>query len=182
MVSWLSSLPHDLKILFEAMDDENLSRPARELAVAAIVYTVSPRDFVSDRRDSFASYSDDCVIVRVALRQAFLESNEDTEAFKRRFPEFFDGLEDGLRLCQQVLGELYAWLAGKVPALGAREYKGKKVKQYLEDDEAKETLYEDGLAFRTEYPVDEETLSDKLKKASTIIEVMRRRKAEEGPA
>ena len=182
MTQWLASLPHDLKILYEAMDDENLARPARELAVGAIVYTVTPHDFVSDRRDSFVGFSDDCIVVRLALRQVVSKNDEDTEAFKQRFPEFFDGLDESLLVCEQVMGDLYTWLAGKVGTLGTREYKGKKIKQYLEDEEARETLYEDGLAFRTEYPGDEETLSDKRKKASTITDVMRRRKAEEGPA
>jgi len=35
--SWLVSLPHDLKIAFDAMDDENLPRPARELATGVAI-------------------------------------------------------------------------------------------------------------------------------------------------
>ena len=50
---------------------------------------------------------------------------------------------------------------------------------YLDDEEAAEYLYEDGLGFRTEYPVDEEDLADRFKKSSTILEVIQRRKAEE---
>ena len=34
----------------------------------------------------------------------------------------------------------------------------------------------------TDYPVDEKTIGDKLKKAATIIEVMKRRKADEARA
>jgi hypothetical protein len=59
------------------------------------------------------------------------------------------------------------------------EHKGKKVTKYLDDEEAREQLFEDGLVFRTDYPVDEKTITDKLKKATTIIEVMKRRQAEE---
>jgi hypothetical protein len=33
--------------------------------------------------------------------------------------------------------------------------------------------------FRTDYPVDEKTIADKLKKATTVTEVMKRRKTEE---
>ena len=43
-------------------------------------------------------------------------------------------------------------------------------------------LFEDGLVFRTDYPVDEKTITDKLKKATTITEVMKRRQAEEARA
>jgi hypothetical protein len=59
------------------------------------------------------------------------------------------------------------------------DYKGKKLKVYLDDEEARELLFEDGLAFRTDYPVDEDTIGDKLKKASTITDVMKRRRADE---
>jgi hypothetical protein len=62
------------------------------------------------------------------------------------------------------------------------EYKGKKITKYLDDDEAREQLFEDGLVFRTDYPVDEKTITDKLKKATTITDVMRRRQAEEARA
>ena len=70
-------------------------------------------------------------------------------------------------------------LGRRVDHLLAIEYKGKKVAGYLDDDELSELLYEDGLAFATEYPVDEDDLADRFKKASTIIEVIQRRKAEE---
>jgi hypothetical protein len=40
---WLCTLPHDLKVAYDAMDDENLSREQRELAVGAIIYVVSPQ-------------------------------------------------------------------------------------------------------------------------------------------
>src|SRR6185436_7686355 len=51
---WLVSLPHDLKIAFDAMDDENLPRPVREVAAGVIAYVVSPND-VSDRYDAVVS-------------------------------------------------------------------------------------------------------------------------------
>ena len=62
------------------------------------------------------------------------------------------------------------------------EYKGKKAAAYLDDDGAREQLFDDGLVFRTDYPVDEETIGDKLKKAATIVDVMKRRMAEEARA
>ena len=65
--TWLVSLPHDLKIAIEAMDDENLPRSAREIAVGAIMYVVSPNDFVSDRNEAVASFADDAILLRLAL-------------------------------------------------------------------------------------------------------------------
>jgi uncharacterized membrane protein YkvA (DUF1232 family) len=179
--SWLVSLPHDLKIAFDAMDDENLPRSVREIATGAVIYVVSPNDAISDRNDAVVSYADDAMLLRLALQKA-LGKGEDEQAFRDRFPELFENLEDNLKLCKSVLGDLMNWLESKVTALKSIEYKGKKAPAYLDDDEAREQLFDDGLVFRTDYPVDEKTIADKLKKAATILDAMKRRKAEEARA
>jgi uncharacterized membrane protein YkvA (DUF1232 family) len=180
---WLVSLPHDLKIAFDAMDDENLPRPVREVAAGVIAYvvSVSPNDVGGDRHDAVVRYADDVVLLRIALQKA-LGAGEDEQSFRERFPELFDGLDENLTLCKSIMGELMTWLESKVTTLPTIEYKGKKITKYLDDDEAREQLFEDGLVFRTDYPVDEKTITDKLKKASTITDVMKRRQAEEARA
>jgi uncharacterized membrane protein YkvA (DUF1232 family) len=175
--SWLVSLPHDLKIAFEAMDDENLPHDAREMAAGAIVYVVSPHDPISDRNDKVASYVDDAIILRLALRNVL--SGEDGASYKDRFSEVFGTLDTDLDLCRSAIGDLMGWLDGKIAGLANLEHKGKKAKAIVDDDEAREELFDDGLVFRTDYPIDEETIGDKLKKASTVTDVMKRRRAEE---
>ncbi|HTL36695.1 MAG TPA: hypothetical protein VL326_26355 [Kofleriaceae bacterium] len=181
MRSWLVSLPHDLKIAFDAMDDENLPRAVRETATGAVIYVVSPNDSVSDRNDQIVSYADDAVLLRLALNKA-LGKGEDEDAFRERFPELFENLEDNLKLCKSIMGDLMTWLEGKVSGLKTIDYKGKKVPAFLDNDEAREALFDDGLVFRTDYPVDEKTIGDKLKKAQTVIDAMKRRKADEARA
>jgi uncharacterized membrane protein YkvA (DUF1232 family) len=175
---WLVSLPHDLKIAFDAMDDENLPRPVREVAAGVVAYVVSPNDFIADRNDAVVSYADDALLLRLALAKA-LGQGEDEDAFRGRFPELFENLDENLELCKAVMGELMTWLEGKVPTLPGLEYKGKKVTKYLDSEELRELLFDDGLVFRTDYPVDEKTIADKLKKATTVTEVMKRRQVEE---
>lgn len=172
------SLPHDLKIAFDAMDDENLPRPVREVAAGVVAYVVSPNDFIADRNDAVVSFADDALLLRLALAKA-LGAGEDEQAFRDRFPELFEGLDENLTLCKSIMGDLMTWLEGKVPNLATIEYKGKKATKYLDDDELREQLFDDSLVFRTDYPVDEKTITDKLKKATTITEVMKRRKDEE---
>lgn len=179
MRSWLISLPHDLKILYEAASDENLDRATRELMVGAIIYVVSPNDFISSDRDNFAGYADDCIMLRLALRLVADDDDEDAEFFRSRFPEFFDALSEELTVCRAAMGELFDWLDSRLSELKGLEYKGKKVADYIDDDEASELLYEDGLGFRTEYPIEEELIADQFKKASSILEVISRRKDEE---
>lgn len=179
--NWLVSLPHDLKIAFDAMDDENLPRNVREIATGVAIYVVSPNDSVGDRNDKVVSYADDAILLRLALAKA-LGTGEDEQTFRERFPELFEHLDEELKICQSVMGDLMTWLEGKVTTVQKIEYKGRKVPAYLDNDEAREQLFDDGLVFRTEYPVDEKTIGDKLKKAATIVEVMKRRKADEARA
>jgi uncharacterized membrane protein YkvA (DUF1232 family) len=179
--SWLVSLPHDLKIAFDAMDDENLPRQVREIATGVAIYVVRPNDSMSDRNDLVVSYTDDAVLLRLALHKA-LGKGEDEQAFRDRFPELFENLEEDLKLIKSQMGELMTWLESKVTTLKTIDYKGKKAPVYLDNDEAREALFEDGVVFRTDYPVDEKTIGDKLKKAATVIEVMKRRKADEARA
>ncbi|MEO8705852.1 MAG: hypothetical protein ABI867_37825 [Kofleriaceae bacterium] len=182
---WLVSLPHDLKIAFDAMDDENLPRPVREVAAGVVAYVISPNDSISDRNDNVVSFADDAVLLRLALQRALNPTDntgEDEKAFRDRFPELFADLDESLTTCRSIMGELMTWLEGKVKGLPTIDYKGKKIGKYLDDEELREQLFDDGLVFRTDYPVDEKTITDKLKKASTITEVMKRRKAEEARA
>jgi uncharacterized membrane protein YkvA (DUF1232 family) len=180
--SWLVSLPHDLKIAFDAMDDENLPRNVREIATGAAIYVVSPNDAAgADRNDQVVSYADDAILLRLAMQKA-LGKGEDEQAFRDRFPELFSNLDDDLAICKGIMGDLMTWLEGKVTTLQKIEYKGRKVPMYLDKDEAREQLFDDGLVFRTDYPVDEKTIGDKLKKATTIIEAMKRRRADEARA
>lgn len=178
MRSWLVSLPFDLKILYEASTDENLSRETRELMIGAIIYTVSPSDLISDR-ENFASYADDCLLIRLALKEGVGSDDEDEEFFRSRFPEFFGKLDDELATCREAMGVLYEWLASKVTLLRKRSHKNKTVKQYFESDELQEKLYEDGLEFRTDYPIIDDTISDRFKKPSSIMDLLERAKAEE---
>ncbi len=180
--SWLVSLPHDLKIAFDAMDDENLPRQVRELATSVVIYVVSPHDALTgDRNDTILSFADDALLLRLALHKG-IGSGEDEQTFKDRYPELFDDLADNLALCKSVMGDLMTWLEGKVGALKSRDYKGKKLATYLDNEENRETLFDDGAVFRTDYPVDETTIGDKLKKASTILDALKRRQAEEARA
>ncbi len=179
MRTWLISLPHDLKIVYEASADENLDRSARELATGAIIYIISPTDFVSSDRSDFSGYADDCVILRLALLRIVSKDDEDSKQFRDRFEDFFASLDEELGVCKQAMGDLYGWLEARVDHLTEGEYKSKKVPAYVDDDELSELLYEDGLVFATEYPVDEDDLADRFKKASTILEVIQRRKTDE---
>ena len=173
---WLVSLPHDLKVLFEAKDEPNLERGARELAAGAILYVLSPD---ISGVEEFVAHADKAIVLREALRVVAERGGEGAADFKNRFAEYYDTLGEDLDLCRQAMGESYAWLEQKMDGLHKLLYKNKKVPQYIDDDEAAESLYEDGLAFGTDYPIDEEKLSMRLKKPETLLEPLRKKAAAE---
>lgn len=180
--NWLVSLPHDIKTAYDALDDENLPREARELAVGTIIYIVSPHDIISDRNDAIVSFADDAILLRLGLAKMTAVAGEDGIEFRDRYPDLFATLEADWAICRAVMGDLATWLEGKVPTLKTIDYKGKKIAKFLDDSDAREQLFEDGLVFRTDYPVDEKSIADRLKKASTIVDALRRAKAEEARA
>jgi hypothetical protein len=173
---WLLALPHDLKVLFEAKDEPNLERAARELAAGAILYILTPD---TSSEEKFVGFADDTIILRAALRTIVEKGGEGAPAFRERFEEYFENLDADLELCREAMGETYTWFAGKIDNLYRQVYKGKKVPQYIDDEESSEMLYEDGLAFTTEFPLDESKLAMRLKRPETLLEPLRRRVAEE---
>jgi hypothetical protein len=168
-----------LKVLFEAKDEPNLDREARETAAGAIVYVLAPEPSTTGQEPDFVAFADDTVVVRAALQAIAATGGEGAADFKTRFAEHYQTLDDDLELCKGAMGDAYAWLEGKVPGLKKLAYKGKKLAIYIDDDEAQELLYEDGLAFATDYPIDEEKLSMRLKKPETILEPLKRKAAAE---
>lgn len=174
---WLVSLPHDLKVLFEAKDEPNLDRDAREAAAGAILYVLNP-DRIAGEPD-FVAFADDAIILREALRAVARKGGEGAGDFRERFADHYATLDEDLDVCQQVMGDTYAWLAGKIEGLPKQAYKNKKVPLYIDDAEAVELLYEDGLAFATDYPIDEEKLAMRLKKVDTLLDPLKRKAAEE---
>jgi hypothetical protein len=174
--SWLVSLPHDLRVLFEAKDEPNLDRGAREAAAGAIVFVLTP-DPTGDA--DFVRFADDTILLRAVLQHVGKEGGEGAADFKTRFAEYYGSLDDDLAICKQTMGDTYDWITGKVATLGKQIYKGKKLPMYLDNDEASEELYEDSLAFATDYPIDENKLGMRLKKLDTLLDPLKRKAAED---
>jgi hypothetical protein len=173
--TWLASLPHDLRVLFEAKDEPNLDRVAREAACGAIISVITPDTGLGGTDNQLSRYADDAVLVRVVLKHVADRGGEGAADFRERFADYYDTIDADLAICREAMGEIYEWIEGKVPTLDKAVYKGKKLAEYLDDDEAAELLYEDGLAYATDYPLDDEKLEMRFKKAETVLEPLRRK-------
>ncbi len=174
MTEYLQSLPYDLKILQEAVTDPDLDRPLREVAVGTIVHTPLPQEGESPGR-----YVDDVLFVRAAFQHIRNDSSDGAKAFVERFGEVYGKLDEDVQVFSEALGDLWPWLISKLPSFPKQVYKGKKSQQFLDDEETASFLYEEGLEFQTNYPVNEEQVKNRIRRLDQILELLQKRRAEE---
>lgn len=169
---YLLSLPFDLKILQEAVTDPDLEKPARLLAAGTIVHTLLPQE----GEPGPLRYVDDVLYVRAALAEIAKGDSEGAVAFRGRFDsEIYGRLGDDLACFAAYLGELWPWLTAKLPAFGKLTLKGKKPAQAIDDEEVATLIYDEGLAFMTNYTVNEEQVRNKLRRGDQILDLLKKR-------
>ena len=171
---YLLSLPFDLKILQEAVTDPDLDKKVRELAAGTILHTIQPQD-----GDIPGRYVDDVLWVRAALQRVGADGSEGAKAFRSRFEDVYGKLDEDVALFQEALGELWPWLVGKLDSFVKVGFKGVKPSECVEDEAAATLLYEEGLEFQTNYPVNENQVQNKVRKVETILELLNKRRADE---
>ena len=173
----LVSLPFDLKILLEAVSDPNLDHGAREVAVAAVVYIIAPRE---GNIEPYIRYSEDVLVLRLALRQILTQAGEGAPAFRERFAEDLSRLGQELELLDRACGkDLVAWLDSRWAVLRKAVYARKKIPMFVDDEEVGTLLYDEGLKFGTNYPISEKTLEGRLKQAQPILDHLQRKWAQD---
>ena len=169
----LVSLPFDLKILLEAVSDPNLDHGAREVAVAAVVYIIAPRE---GNIEPYIRYSEDVLVLRLALHQILTEAGEGAPAFRERFAEDLSRLGQELELLDRACGkDLVAWLDSRWAVLRKAVYARKKIPMFVDDEEVGTLLYDEGLKFGTNYPISEKTLEGRLKQAQPVLDHLQRK-------
>lgn len=171
---YLVSLPFDLKVLQEAVTDENLDRAARDMAAGAIVHALLPQE-----GDKLLAYVDDVLLVRAALRAVADQGGDGGADFRQRFAEVYENLDDEIAVLSSVLGDTWTWLAGKVPGFSRLMYKGRRATQYVDDDEGQSLLFDEGLEFQTNYAVTEEQVRNRLRRLDQVTELLARKRADE---
>lgn len=172
---YLVSLPFDLKILQEAVSDPDLERKARETAAGVLVHVLSRHEGAGPER-----YLEDVLLLRIALRRVAAEGGDGAAAFTGRFADVYGTLEDDLQLFERFLGrELWAWLFARSGSFGRLLWKGKRPDAYVDDQEALDDLYEDGLTFQTNYDLTDAQVGNKLRRPEPLLDLLTRRHAED---
>jgi hypothetical protein len=169
----LVSLPFDLKVLLEAVSDPDLDHGVREMAAAAAVYIITPRD---GNIDPYLRYGEDAIMLRLAARQLGATGAESAPLFRERFSEELRRFSDELAVFERTCdAALMGWLDSRWPALRKATYARKKISVFIDDDEVGRFLYDDGLKFGTNYPISEKSLAGRLKQAQPILDHLRKK-------
>jgi hypothetical protein len=174
----LVSFPFDLKILQEAVAEPDLDRGIRELAAGVLLNALSPQEGSGPER-----YLDDAIWLRLALAQmaaAAQAGNEGAAAFCARFEDVFGTLDSDLKLYETFIGpELWGWLCARLPTLVRCTLKGKRAGQFVDDEAARDELYDNGLDFQTNYDVTDEKVHNRLRRPEQIAELLHKRHLED---
>ena len=162
----LIALPFDLKVLLEAVADPDLEHGVRELAAATVVHIITPKD---GNVEPAVRFSEDAVLLRLALARIFSEGGEGAPAFKERFSENASRLDEELATFRAAFGaDVMDWLDGRWSALKKAVYSKKKITMFVDDEEVGTFLYDEGLRFATEYPISEKTLASRMKQVLRV--------------
>jgi len=169
----LVSLPFDLKVLLEAVSDPDLEHEVREIAAAAVVYIISPRE---GNIDPYLRYGEDAIMLRLAAKRVIANGGESAPQFRQRFAEDFDRLAGELAVMERAVGlPLLGWLDGRWVSLRKATYARKKIAVFLDDQEAGTFLYDEGMKFGTNYPISEKSLAGRLKQGKPLIDHLQKK-------
>jgi hypothetical protein len=169
----LVSLPFDLKVLLEAVSDPDLEHDVREIAAAAVVYIITPRE---GNVEPYLRYGEDAVVLRLAAKRVVENGGESVPLFRGRFAEEFGRFSDELKVFERAYGQaLVAWFDSRWTSLRKAAYARKKISQFVDDQEVGTFLYDEGLKFGTNYPISEKSLAGRLKQAQAIVDHLQKK-------
>jgi hypothetical protein len=170
----LVSLPFDLKVLLEAVADSDLERAVRELAAATVVHVITPKD---GNVEAPLRFSEDVLLLRLALAKIAADGGEGAPAFRQRFAEDIERLNQELELFRQTFGgDIFDWLDSRWGALLKAVYSKKKIPMFVDDEEVGTFLYDEGLRFATLYPISEKSLAGRVKQVQPFIDHLARKR------
>jgi len=171
------SLPFDLKVAFAIMADEDQSVEVRLLGAGTVIYVLGPNDIIPDHIMP-VGYADDAIILWAMIDEIRRNHPDAAAKFAERFEGVFESAEETAAIFAGYLGDLYGWLAGKLPDLPKLVYKGKVAKDYVDDMEAGDFLFNEAREFTTEFDLDEDYLNNHLR-GRLVLDALAKRAEEE---
>ena len=172
----LISLPFDLKVLLEAVSDEDLEHDVRQLAASAVVHIITSKD---GNVDPPVRHLEDVIMLRLALAKISAEGGEGAATFRDRFSDNYAQLDSELGIFRGALGDLVDWLDSRWAAMQKLVYAKKKISMFVDDEEVGTFLYDEGLKFATNYPITEKSLVGRAKQAQPFVDHLLRKREQD---
>jgi len=97
----LVSLPFDVKVLLEAVSDQELEHSVREIAAATVIHVIAPKE---GNVEAPVRHAEDVLLLRLALAKIAAEGGEGAQAFRDRFAENYGRLYEEMALFGEVFG------------------------------------------------------------------------------
>jgi hypothetical protein len=155
------------------VSDPDLEHDAREIAAAAAVYIITPRE---GNVEPYLRYGEDALMLRLAAKRVVDKGGESAPLFRERFAEEFNRFADELAVFERFCGQaLVAWFDGRWTTLRKAAYARKKISQFVDDQEVGTFLYDEGLKFGTNYPISEKTLAGRLKQSQPVVDHLQKK-------
>ncbi|HEX2659876.1 MAG TPA: hypothetical protein VHU40_16445 [Polyangia bacterium] len=145
----------------------------REMAAAAVVHIITPKD---GNTDPPVRHAEDVVLLRLTLARIGKDGGEGAEAFRQRFAENYESLDGELQTFRNVLGDLVDWVDSRWASLLKAVYGKKKISMFVDDEEVGTFLYDEGLKFGTNYPISEKYLAGRVKQAQPFVDHLIRKR------
>lgn len=171
------SLPFDLKVAFAIMADEDQPADVRLLGAGTVIYVLGPNDIIPDHIMP-VGYADDAIILWAMIDEIRRNHPDTASKLAERFEGVFESAEETAAIFAGYLGDLYEWMAGKLPELPKLVYKGKVAKDYIDDMEAGDFLFNESREFTTEFDLDEDYLNNHLR-GRLVLDALAKRAEEE---
>ncbi len=169
----ISEIPQDVKILFEMLDDAELSESARTQTAGALLYLLAPGDLIPDTF-GLLGHADDSLVFRMIMAANVRGApQERAEHYRGRYPEVFDTLDEDLATAVGFLGEMYPWMEQWLDKLDKVEFKGKRAPAIIADVEEGTWLYDEVNEALLDVDFDEDDLRRELRRVDRILPVMR---------
>jgi hypothetical protein len=170
----LVSLPFDVKVLLEAVSDQELEHSVREIAAATVIHVIAPKE---GNVEAPVRHAEDVLLLRLALAKIAAEGGDGADAFRDRFAENYGRLDEELALFREVFGgDVMTWLNSRWGSLLKAVYAKKKVPMFVDDEEVGTFLYDEGSRFGTEYPITEKSLAGRVKQVQPFIDHLTRKR------
>jgi uncharacterized protein YbdZ (MbtH family) len=169
----LVSLPFDLKILLEAVSDPDLDHDVREIAAAAVVYIITPRE---GNVEPYLRHSENILLLRLAIRHIQQSGGEGAPLFQDRFAEDISRLLEELATFESFWGSnVLGWVDSRWNTLRKAVYAKKKIAAFVDDQDVGTFLYDEGMKFGTNYPISEKSLAGRLKQAQPALDYLQKK-------